>query len=122
MMVNVRQSVLIRVPAVMKRALIAESARRRASLNDVIVGAVSGHYGIEFTPSGRCSRHAEPENEAVVVRMGPELKWAIQLDALGRSNLNHTILRILSDAFEIELDLPRPTRTTPFGGGSRSRV
>jgi hypothetical protein len=122
MMVNARQSVLIKVPVVLKRALIAEAARRGASVNDVIVGAVAGHYGVDFKPSGRRSRCPHPENKVVVVRMSPKLKRTLQLDAVGRSNLTDTILRILVRALEVDLQLPVPSRTTPFGGGPPKRT
>jgi hypothetical protein len=52
--------------------------------------------------------------------MDDDLKFALQLDALAmRSNMNDTIVRLLSERFGVAVEtLPSPRRS-PFGGGAR---
>ena len=54
------------MPGPLKKALVRETARRGASLNDVAVGLLADAFDVAFTPSGRqepCSR-VEPRRPA----------------------------------------------------------
>ena len=43
------------MPSTLKQALVRETARREASLNDVAVGLLADAYEVPFVPSGRKS-------------------------------------------------------------------
>lgn len=112
-------AVVVRLPLPLKRAAVREVERRGTNMNDVLVGAIARRYGIGFHPTNRIGRPSI-EKGTVLLRMSDRLKYAIQRDALDRrSNIQDTLVRILADAFAVEIDLTRSFRTTPFGGGRR---
>ena len=106
----------------MKEALVRETARRGASLNDVAVGILADTFGVEVAPSNR--RSPLPGSSPVVLlRMPEELKSAIQAEAfrLG-SNTNDVILSALADELGVPFQSNRQSnrrRSVPFGGGRR---
>jgi myo-inositol-1-phosphate synthase len=113
-----RKGVLVRTPSSLKEALVRETARRGASLNDVAVGILADAFGVEVTPSNR--RSPLPGSSPVVLlRMPEELKSAIQAEAfrLG-SNTNDVILAALADELGVPFQSNR-RRSVPFGGGRR---
>ena len=87
----------MRTPSSLKEALVRETARRGASLNDVAVGILAEAFGVEVTPTNRRSP-LSGSSPVVLLRMPEELKSAIQAEAfrLG-SNTNDVILAALSD-------------------------
>ncbi len=100
----------------MKQALVRETARRVASLNDVAVGILADAFGIDYVPTNR--RSPLPGSSPVVLlRMPEELKAAIQAEAfrLG-SNTNDVILAALANELGVPYASNR-SRTVPFGGG-----
>lgn len=114
-----RASVLINMPPELKAAIATETRRRGTNMNDLVVGLIAQHYGVPFSPSGRRSDPGFSQGK-VILRMSGELKRRIQLDAFfSDSNMTDTIVRGLAQEFALELSLPTPHRTTPFGGGRR---
>ena len=107
---------LVRAPAALKDALVRETARRRASLNDVAVGLLADAFAVPYTPTGR--RSGLPGRSPVVLLRMPEtLKREIQAEAFRTStNTNDLIVRTLADGLGIPHD-SRSRRSVPFGGG-----
>jgi hypothetical protein len=112
--------VLIRLTPALKKALVAEAERRGTNMNDVAVGTLARRYGEPFSPSDRCCHTAGYEALRVLLRMSPKLKRKIQFHALDAdSNITDTICRVMAVELGVAIDLPEPTRRTPFGGGPR---
>jgi myo-inositol-1-phosphate synthase len=108
--------VLVRAPAALKGALVRETARRDASLNDVAVGMLADAFSVPYTPTGR--RSGLPgASPVVLLRMPETLKREIQAEAFRTStNTNDVIVRTLADGLGIPHD-SRSRRSVPFGGG-----
>ena len=106
----------MRAPASLKDALVRETARRGASLNDVAVGMLADAFAVPYTPTGR--RSGLPGSSPVVLLRMPEtLKREIQAEAFRSStNTNDVIVRTLADGLGIPHD-SRSRRSVPFGGG-----
>src|SRR6185503_9349899 len=106
-----RKGVLVRVPASLKDALVRETARRGASLNDVAVGMLADAFGVPYTPTGR--RSGLPGASPVVLLRMPET----QTEAFRTStNTNDVVVHTLADGLGIPHD-SRSRRSVPFGGG-----
>jgi len=106
------------MPAQLKRRLVHETEARGGNLNDVAVGILANRYQIPFEPTGRRSPAAGTSG-VVLLRVPPELKKKIQLEAFGAaSNTNDVILRVLSEQLGIPYESNR-RRSVPFGGGRR---
>ncbi len=107
---------LVRAPASLKDALVRETARRGASLNDVAVGMLADAFAVPYTPTGR--RSGLPgASPVVLLRMPETLKREIQTEAFRSStNTNDVIVRTLADGLGIPYD-SRSRRSVPFGGG-----
>jgi myo-inositol-1-phosphate synthase len=72
-MTELRSDVLVRMRPDLKRRLIDEAVRRKASLNDVAVMILASRFGVPFEPRGR--RGAAPRQAGdVLLRMPRELK------------------------------------------------
>jgi myo-inositol-1-phosphate synthase len=113
---SLRKSVLVRAPSSLKEAVVRETARRGASLNDVAVGILADAFDVPYTPSGRKSP-LPGSSPVVLLRMPPELKDAIQAEAFRRgSNTNDVILASLADGLGIPFE-SNARRSVPFGGG-----
>jgi myo-inositol-1-phosphate synthase len=108
--------VLVRAPASLKDALVRETARRGASLNDVAVGMLADAFAVPYTPTGR--RSGLPgASPVVLLRMPETLKREIQAEAFRSStNTNDVIVRTLADGLGIPYD-SQSRRSVPFGGG-----
>jgi len=111
-----RKGVLVRAPFSLKNALVRETARRDASLNDVAVGILADAFGVDYVPTNRKSP-LSGSSPVVLLRMPENLKTAIQAEAqrLG-SNTNDVILASLSDELGVPFESNR-RRSVPFGGG-----
>ncbi len=94
-------SVLVRMPAPLKRRLAREVGRRGATLNDVAVELLARRFGVEFEPSGR--RGTVPgESPSVLLRVPPALRTRIQAEADEReSSTNAVIVETLAQALEL---------------------
>ena len=106
---NEKKGVLVRTPASLKEALVRETARRGASLNDVAVGILADAFDVDYVPTNR--RSPLPGSSPVVLlRMPEELKNAIQAEAFRRgSNTNDVILASLSDELGVPFESNRTT-------------
>ncbi len=113
------KSVLVRMPAELKRRLSNEVERRDSALNDVAVSTLADRFGVAFEPTGR--RGSTPgDSPVVVLRMPPELKRRIQVEAFERgSNTNRVIVQALADDLGVRLE-PAFIDRVPFGGGKRA--
>ena len=113
------KSVLVRMPAELKRRLAHEVERRDSALNDVAVSALATRFGVPFEPTGR--RGSAPgESPVVVLRMPPELKRRLQGEAFERgSNTNRVIVQALAEDLDVRLE-PAFIDRVPFGGGKRA--
>jgi myo-inositol-1-phosphate synthase len=122
------------MPAHIKAALVRETARQGASLNDVATGLLADSFGVRYQPTGR--RSPLPGSSPVVLlRMPDELKDVLQAEA-ARSNqtLNDVVLLALSRRLAIPFasnrsrlgagrgkDAMATTRNGSQNGRSRSR-
>jgi myo-inositol-1-phosphate synthase len=89
------------MPSALKAALVRETARRGASLNDVAVGLLAESFDVPFTSSGR--RSPLPGSSPVVLlRMPDDLKYEIDEEArrVG-SSANDVILTALADGLGV---------------------
>ena len=113
------KSVLVRMPAELKRSLSQEVERRDSALNDVAVSVLARRFGVAFEPTGR--RGSAPgESPVVVLRMPPELKRRLQVEAFERgSNTNRVIVQALAEDLDVRLE-PAFIDRVPFGGGKRA--
>src|SRR5690348_12514087 len=97
-----RMGVLVRAPSSLKQALVRETARRQASLNDVAVGLLADSFSIPYRPTGRKSPLPGP-SPVVLLRMPTELRDAIHTEsARSGETFNDVVLRSLAN----ELGVP----------------
>jgi myo-inositol-1-phosphate synthase len=72
-MARERTSVLVRMPAELKRRLAEEVTSRGSNLNDVAVGILASRFAVPYVPTGR--KGSDPRSSGdVLLRMPPELK------------------------------------------------
>jgi len=116
-----RVGILVSMPRNVKRALVKRVRSEGANLNDVAVSILSRAYGQPFSPIGRRTAPSAAGGP-VLLRVDPELKLALQLDALRNppANLSYQVLRVLAHDLKVEIGPPGRNRS-PFGGGSTSR-
>jgi myo-inositol-1-phosphate synthase len=99
-----------------KAALVRETARRLASLNDVAVGLLADAFGVPYTPTGRTSP-LPGSSPVMLLRMPQELKDEIQAHAARtRSPINDVIVAALADELGIPL---ASTPRRPASPGAR---
>ncbi len=111
-----RKGVLVRAPHSLKQALVRETARRDASLNDVAVGLLAESFGVTYRPTGRKSP-LPGSSPVVLLRMPEELKHSIQVEAarLG-TNTNDVILAALADGLGIPFESNSRRAAAPRSG------
>jgi myo-inositol-1-phosphate synthase len=91
------------MPFSLKRALVRETARREASLNDVAVGILADAYDVSFAPSGRKSP-LPGSSPVVLLRVPTDLKYELEQDARRQgTSVNDVILRALADGLAVPL-------------------
>src|SRR5947208_12696775 len=94
------------MPFSLKEALVRETARRGASLNDVAAGLLAEQLGVPYTPSGRKSP-LPGTSPVVLLRVPTDVKHELEAEARRTdSSLNDVVLKALADG----LGIPRPTR------------
>jgi myo-inositol-1-phosphate synthase len=111
--------VLVRAPASLKEALIRETARRDASLNDVAVGLLAEHLGMPYQATGR--RNTLPGSSPVMLLRMPEtLKEALESEARSSGEtLNDVVLVALAHELGVPFTSRRQRRgTVPVRGQS----
>jgi myo-inositol-1-phosphate synthase len=102
----------------LKDALVRETARRGASLNDVAVGLLADAFGVPHRPTGRKSP-LPGSSPVLLLRMSSELRDAIQAEARRSGmTLNDVVLRALAR----ELDIPfASNRKEPMASSNGSQ-
>src|SRR5438093_4296974 len=112
---STRRGVLVRAPSTMKEALVRETARRQASLNDVAVGLLADSLGLLYRPTGRKSP-LPGSSPVLLLRMPDEIRRALQTESKRTAQtLNDVILRALAH----ELGIPfTSNRRRPAASGS----
>jgi myo-inositol-1-phosphate synthase len=86
----------VRAPLALKQALVRETARRDASLNDVAVGLLAESFGLDYRPSGRKSP-LPGSSPVLLLRMPDEIHAAIQAESTATGQtLNDVVLRALA--------------------------
>ena len=92
----------MRIPAPLKGALVRETARREANVNDVAVGILAKEFAVRFTPSGRHRKVLAGSSPVLLLRVPQELKDEIHAEASRRdSNANDVILAALADGLGV---------------------
>ncbi len=111
-----KKSVIVRVPPALKRRLAREVARGGRSMNDLAVGILGSHFGVEVEESGR--RSAPPGASGVVVlRMPDRLKERVSAEARSLdTTTNDLIVRTLSETLGVRSG---KERMTPTNGNAR---
>jgi myo-inositol-1-phosphate synthase len=108
------------VPFSLKQALVRETARRNASLNDVAVGLLADSLGIDYRPTGRKSP-LPGSSPVLLLRMPDDIRDAIQAESAATGQtLNDVILRALSGELGVPFTSNRrnPQGTLPIRGQS----
>jgi len=94
------------MPFSLKEALVRETARRGASLNDVAASLLAEQLDVPYTPSGRKSP-LPGTSPVVLLRVPTDVKHELEAEARRTdSSLNGVVLKALADG----LSIPRPTR------------
>jgi myo-inositol-1-phosphate synthase len=92
------------MPSSLKGALVRETARRGASLNDVAVGILADAFDVPFTPSGRKSP-LPGASPVVLLRVPSDLKFELEKDARREgTSVNDVITRALARGLSIPLN------------------
>src|SRR5262245_54512694 len=109
------------MPAHIKKALVQETARRGASLNDVAAGLVAHELNVPYTPTGR--RSALPGSSPVILLRVPEdLKHTLETEASRTGDpVNDVVLRAPADGLGVPFASNRrkePMATTNGKNGS----
>ncbi|MEX2464518.1 MAG: hypothetical protein WD428_01450, partial [Gaiellaceae bacterium] len=95
-----RTSILVRMPATLKRALAREVGRRGSTMNDVAVELLAARFGVSFSPSGRKGT-IPGTSGAVLLRVPPELKRKLKDAAeAAASTTNRLVIETLSQELQ----------------------
>jgi myo-inositol-1-phosphate synthase len=95
----------------LKEALVRETARRQASLNDVAVGLLAESFSLSYRPTGRKSP-LPGTSPVLLLRVPDEIREAIQAEAAAtKQTLNDVVLRALAR----ELGVPFTSNRRPSG-------
>ncbi len=99
----------------MKEALVRETARRQASLNDVAVGLLADSLGLEYRPTGRKSP-LPGSSPVLLLRMPDEIRRALQTES---ERTGQTLNDVILHALAHELGIPfTSNRRRPAAPGS----
>jgi myo-inositol-1-phosphate synthase len=101
-MARERTSVLVRMPAELKRRLAEEVAARGSNLNDVAVGLLASRFAVPYVPTGR--KGSDPRSGGdVLLRMPLELKDKLARRATERRrNTTELIVETLSEGLGLK--------------------
>src|SRR3954451_17625166 len=100
-MARERTSILVRMPAELKRRLAEEVATRGSNLNDVAVGILASRFAVPFVPTGRKGTEARERGD-VLLRMPHELKAKLARRA---SERRRTITELIVETLSAGLGL-----------------
>jgi myo-inositol-1-phosphate synthase len=107
------------MPAPLKKALVRETARRGASLNDVAVGLLADALDVPFTPSGRRSP-LPGASPVVLLRVPDDLKHELEKDAERTgTSVNDLINRTLADGLAVPHKASRKDTMSQQNGKAR---
>jgi myo-inositol-1-phosphate synthase len=108
------------MPVPMKKALVRETARREASLNDVAVGILADAFDVPFTPSGR--RSPLPGSSPVaLLRVPADLKHQLEKDAKREgTSVNDLILKTLANGLAVPVTTNRKDDMSQQNGKARA--
>src|SRR5688500_3303412 len=112
-----RTSLLVRMPAPLKRALAREVARRRGTMNDVAVSILAERFRVPSEPCGRRAGATAGTSAAVLLRVPPALKKALRDEA---SSSAGTTNQLVVDTLTEELTGREPMAET--NGKTNGRV
>jgi myo-inositol-1-phosphate synthase len=99
------------MPALLKAALVRETARRASNVNDVAVGILADEFGVRYSPTGRRRKVLAGASPVILLRVPPELKSEIHAEASRRdSNANDVILSALADGLGVPAQSNRKGR------------
>jgi myo-inositol-1-phosphate synthase len=117
-----KKGVLVRMPPSLKSALVRETARRKASLNDVAVGLLADHFDVSFTPSGRTSP-LPGASPVVLLRVPVDLKHEIE-DEASRAGLsaNDVVLGALAAGLGLTITPDRKGTMASTNGSKNGRA
>jgi myo-inositol-1-phosphate synthase len=106
------------MPSSLKRALVRETARREASLNDVAVGILADEFDVPFKPSGRRSP-LPGASPVVLLRVPVDLKFEIEAEAKRTgASANDVVIEAL--AAGLAVPPPHGREETMATNGSRN--
>ncbi len=125
-MARERRSVLVRMPAKLKRRLIEEVAAREVNLNDLAVGMLASRFAVPYEPTGRRGFTPRASGD-VLLRMPSELKDRLARRAAERRrNVNELIVETLSEGLGLngkgEATMASPNGSADGKGRSDDRV
>ncbi len=108
------------MPAPLKGALVRETARRGANVNDVAASIVAEELGVPFIPSGRRRKVLAGSSPVLLLRVPSALKDAIHAEATRTgTNANHVILAALANGLGVPR-LPDRKDTMAETNGSKN--
>ena len=110
---RVTKSVLVRMPAELKRRLASEVASREATLNDIVGTILAERFGAPFEPSNRKGR-PPGDGSVVLLRIPPALKERIQAVASANGETtNKVVVDAVAESLGMATDgLSEPRRRT----------
>jgi myo-inositol-1-phosphate synthase len=86
------------MPAMLKGALVRETARRGSNVNDIAAGILAESFGITYEPTGRRRKVLAGGSPVVLLRVPRELKEEIQAEASrSGANANDVVVAALAD-------------------------
>ncbi len=107
------------MPFSLKQALVRETARRDASLNDVAVGLLADSLGLDYRPTGRKSP-LPGSSPVLLLRMPDEIRDAIQAESTATGQtLNDVVLRALAHELGVPFTSNRQRPTVRERTGRR---
>ena len=116
------------MPAPLKEALVRETARRGANVNDVAAGILAQDFGVRYEPSGRRRKVLAGSSPVLLLRVPQELKDEIHAEAARTgANANDVILAALTDGLGIprvsnRKDTMAETNGSKDGARSKDKV
>ena len=116
---------IVRVPPALKRSLAREVARSGKSMNDIAVGILGTHFGVEVEESGRAGPGDVGTSGVVVLRMPDRLKDRLNAEARSLdSATNDLIVRTLSETLGVRSRKEEMAATNgkPRGDDGKVRV
>jgi myo-inositol-1-phosphate synthase len=120
-MARARATILVRMPAALKRRLAAEVGARGTNLNDVAVEILAARFGIPYEPTGRRGSPRAAGRE-VLLRMPATLKERLRERAAGRrKTTNDLIVETLAERLGLRAEREDTMASTNGSENGRTR-